>query len=313
MFDLSIIIVSWNTRQLLRECLQSLYRYTTGVAFEVFVVDNNSSDGSPQMIRHNFPHVVLIENRENVGFSKANNQAIKISKGRYIALLNPDALLIENVFSPLIKYADLNEGIGAIGPRILCGDGKTIQYVCARRLPNLYFDFCRLSGLQHKFHRTKLFAGINMSHWDHKSSRFVEALSGACMVVRKTSIDLVGLMDENQFMYGDEIDWCRRLLNVGLQIYYYPAASIIHYGGESSNQVKLLSNIAAEKAQFYFYKKHKGTSYAYLFAVQVVLFSFSKYLWSIFFRKKNKEVRELMNIYKSLFTCAFKKLWLGKA
>jgi len=138
--DLSIIIVSWNTRDLLKECLKSLYKYTANITFEVIVVDNNSSDGSAHMVREIFPSVNLIENNFNAGFSKANNQAIRISRGRYIALLNPDTLLVEDVFSPLIKYADQHEELGAIGPKILDRDGKSVQYVCARRLPNLYYD-----------------------------------------------------------------------------------------------------------------------------------------------------------------------------
>lgn len=311
MVDLSIIIVSWNTRELLRECLLSLYRHTTDIAFEVFVVDNNSSDGSAEMVRNNFPKVILIENAENAGFSKANNQAIKLSKGRYIALLNPDTVLIEDVFSPLIKYADLNEKIGAIGPKILSRDGETIQYACARRLPNLYFDFCRLSGLNWRFPQSRLLGREVISYWDHYSSRYVEALSGACMVVRRPAIENVGLMDESQFMYGDEIDWCRRLLDNGWGVYYYSGASIIHYGGESSKQVSKFSSIEAEKAMRNYYKKHNGRIYAYLFSLQVFFFSLGKYVWSKLSREKDCRIEELMTIYKAMFIWSFKAL-LGR-
>jgi len=308
MLDLSIVIVSWNTRDLLKECLESLYRFTTGITFEVFVVDNASSDGSADMVRNAFPHVNLIENRENAGFSKANNQAIRVSKGRYVALLNPDTLLIEDVFSPLIRHADLNEKIGAIGPKILNQDAKTIQYVCARRLPNLYFEFCRLSGLHRKLSGTKTFGGEYMTYWGHNSSQNVEAVSGSCMVVRNKTIDNVGLLDENQFMYGDEIDWCKRINDVGWDIYYFSEASIIHYGGESSKKVKKSSTIGAIKAKAYYYKKHKGSFYAFLFFLQVFLFSFCKYVWSMLFKGKNNHVRELMSIYKGMFTWSLKQL-----
>jgi len=299
MIDLSIVIVSWNTRELLRECLESLYRYTSDVTFEVFVVDNASSDGSADMVRELFPQVNLIRNEQNLGFSKANNQAIKVSKGKYIALLNPDTLLIEDVFSPLIKYADQHEKIGAIGPKILNRDGKTIQYVCARRLPNLYLEFFELSGLTRKFPKNRIFGSEYMTYWDHDSSRYVEGLSGACMVVNKKAIDDVGMMDENQFMYGDEIDWCKRILDAGWKIYYYSGISIIHYGEESSKQIKHdLINIA-KNSRWYYYKKHYGKIYAFTYCVLISLFSMSKYLWSFLFRKKDNAVKEMMEIYKS--------------
>jgi hypothetical protein len=308
MFDLSIIIVSWNTRELLKDCLQSLYHYTTAIQFEVFVVDNASSDGSADMIRNIFPQVNLIENKDNLGFSKANNQAIRFSHGRYIALLNPDTVLVANVFLPLIQYADKHQEIGAIGPKILCRDGKTIQNVCARNLPNLYYDFCRLSGLSRKFSGTKIFGGEYLSYWDHMSSRNVQGLVGACMVVRKKTIDAVGLMDENQYMYGDEIDWCKRFLDDDWNIYYYADTSIIHYHGESSKQVKLSANVEAEKASFYYYKKHKGKLYAYIYSLEVFIFSVSKYFYSKFFRAKNDQMNELMAIYYSLSIWSLKQL-----
>jgi len=175
--DLSIIIVSWNTKQLLQECLESLYCHTKGITFEVFVVDNNSSDGSPEMVRTLFPQVGVIANDHNAGFSKANNQAIRISKGRYIALLNPDTLLIEDVFTPLIRYADQHEKIGAIGPKIFCRDGKrynmhaprnyrisishsVIQPVSAIDLRCLIEQIC-LTGIMRILGISRPFAGLH--------------------------------------------------------------------------------------------------------------------------------------------------------
>jgi len=301
--DLSIIIVSWNTKQLLQECLESLYCHTKGITFEVFVVDNNSSDGSPEMVRTLFPQVGVIANDHNAGFSKANNQAIRISQGRYIALLNPDTLLTEDVFSPLIAYADQHEKIGAIGPKIFCRDGKTIQYACAKKLPNLYFAFCNSAGLSYRF---KMFDRANMSYWDHEDSRDIEALCGACMVVRKSAIDAVGLMDENQFMYGDEIDWCKRIADAGWRIYYYADASIIHYGGESSKQIMQRVNYQMLKATRYYYRKHYGEAYALAYSAQIGLLSILKYIWMLAFRSKNESTRELMDDHLSLFKWAMK-------
>lgn len=304
--DLSIIIVSWNVRELLKECLASIYKYTTDITFEVFVVDNASSDGSAEMVCESFPQVNLIRNKLNLGFAKANNQAIRISKGRYIALLNPDTLLIEDVFSSLVKYADHHEKIGAIGPKILCKDSKTIQNVCARRLPNLYFDFCRLSGLSARF--PKIFGLEYMADWDHNNSCYVEGLSGACMLVNKKAIDDVGLMEENQFMYGDEIDWCTRLLKGGWKIYYYADVSIIHYGGESTKQSKLLMTMEDEKARMYYYKKNRGSLYAFLYGLLVLMFYLGKYIWRNAFRNQDTDVKDLTALYKNISNWAMKTL-----
>ena len=303
MFDLSIVIVSWNTRELLRECLESLYKYTSQLTFEVFVVDNNSSDGSPEMVRTLFPRVNVIANDYNAGFSKANNQAIRVSKGRYIALLNPDTVLTEDVFSPLIANADQHAKIGAIGPKIFCRDGKKIQYSCAKKLPNLYSAFCSASGLSS---RSRIFYGAYMSDRDYESSRYVEALCGACMVVRKSAIEAVGLMDENQFMYGDEIDWCKRLADSGWYIYYYADASIIHYGGESSKQAMQQINFQFLRARRYYFRKHHGELYAFVYSTQLGLFSLFKYIWILLFRAKNRSHREIMANHLSLVKWALK-------
>jgi hypothetical protein len=259
------------------------------------------------MVGDLFASVHLIANKENKGFSSANNQAIRIAHGRYVALLNPDTLLIEDVFSPLVSYADHHEKIGAIGPKVLCRDDKTIQNACARRLPNLYYDFCRLSGLSRRFSGSRIFGGEYMSYWDHLTSRYVEGLVGACMVVRKKAIDEIGLMDENQFMYGDEIDWCRRLLDGGWNIYYKADAAIIHYGGESSKQVKVFVSVEAEKALKYYYRKHKGQWYAWLFSLEVGVLTFGKYIWSVLFKSKTPRVKELMNIYKNIVIWSFRE------
>lgn len=308
MVDLSIVIVSWNTRELLKDCLNSINQYTKGISYEVFVVDNASSDGSADMVRQFFPDVHVISNLENAGFSKANNQAIKISKGRYVSLLNPDTLLIEDVFTPLIKYADDRAEIGAIGPKILSRDGKRIDKGCARRLPNLYFEFCRLSGLSGRFPKSRIFGSECTYTVDHTNSRYVDGLSGSCMVVRRTTIDDVGLMDENQFMYGDDIDWCMRFLNAGWKIYYYANASIIHYGGESAKQVTLSTILQAEKARIYYYRKYNGKLYAFVFSLLISFFSLVKYIWNKLLKSGNPDSKELTNIYKSTFAWSIKQL-----
>lgn len=307
MKDLAIIIVSWNTRDLLRECIQSIYEFTNEITYEIYVVDNASSDGSAEMVEKNFTQVQVIANRENLGFSKANNQAIRLSNSRYIALLNPDTLLIEDVFSPLVRYADEHKEIGAIGPKILSKDRRTIQRACARKLPTLYSEFCNLSGLAYKFPHRKLFHGYFLSAEDYRSSKYLQALSGSCMVVKQAAIDDVGFMDENQFMYADEIDWCKRMLDRKWKIYYHSNVAIIHYGGESSKQVKHFANIESQEARWYYYHKHHGVFYAEIFRALVVFFMLIKYIWSKMLRLKTCHAKELIEFYKRSFQWAIKK------
>lgn len=304
--DLSIIIVSWNVREFLKACLKSIYEYTTGISFEVIVVDNASSDGSVEMIKDFFSDVIIITNRYNAGFSKANNQAINISSGKYVALINPDTLLIEDIFNPLIAYLEVHNNIGAIGPKILSSDRESIQYVCARRLPTLYLDLLNNLRLDRKF--PKFFKGIYMFDWDHKTSKYVELLSGACMVIRRKAIDDIGLLDENQFMYADDVDFCKRLINSGWKIYYYADSSLIHYGGESSKKNKVFSNIKMLESKHYYYLKHHGKLHATLFCIQILILNLGKYLWRIASKKRVKEIIELLEIYKKSIRWSFREI-----
>ena len=309
--DISIIIVSWNTAKLLQECLESIYTHTKGITFEIFVVDNASSDGSARMVRDLFPGVKLIENSQNAGFSRANNQAIVLSEGRYLTLLNPDTLLIEDVFSKLVNYADQHADVGAIGPKLFNRDGKTIQYICARRLPTLFGSFCYNSGLSIRYPGSRLLGRTNMTYWDRKTSRDVEAISGACMMVRRQAVDEVGLMDENQFMYADDIDWCKRLVDARWRVYYFSDAAILHYGGESSKQMRALANLAAVKSTWYYYRKHGGKAYAYLYVIQIAFFSACKYALTMLPGRDSDET--LKEVYRSsMLWSARRLLWSNR-
>ncbi len=306
MVDLSIIIVSWNTRDLLKECLDSIYKYTSNITFEVIVVDNASSDGSVDLVKKMFPQVHVIANDYNAGFTKANNQGIKISNGKYIAILNPDTRLIENVFGPLVEIMKKQNDIGAIGPKILSGDGTSIQYVCARKLPTPYLDLINNLKLDKKF--PNLFSGIYMYNWDHNNSRFVELISGACMVIRKKTIEDIGLFDEKQFMYADDLDMCKRILEGRWKIYYHANVSIIHYGGESSKKIKIFTNIAMLESKYYYYQKHHGKNYAIIFCLQTLVVNGGKYLRSKLIRNKKEQYIELTHIYKRSINWSIKKI-----
>ena len=304
--QLTVVIVNWNTRDVLESCLQSLVRHTRKPSFEVFVVDNASADGSSRMVAESFPGVRLIANDENVGYARANNQAIRLAKGDYIALLNPDTLLIEDVFSSLIETSETDRSIGVIGPRIVREDRVTIQHACARRLPTLFFSFCRLSGLHRAFPNTRLFGGEYMTYWDHRDSRSVESLLGACMMARRTALDEVGLLDENQFLYGDDIDWCKRFLMHGWRVYYSADTKVIHYGGRSSEQAVLRTGLASAETLRYYFRKHHGKTRAWSFCVLVMVISSLKYFWRSSSPQKSHN-RSLAQYDKSLASWAVRR------
>lgn len=232
--EVSIIIVSYNTKDLLRQCLASVLEHTAGSAAEIFVVDNASSDGSPEAVKTGFPGVKLIENRENLGFAKANNAALKLMKGEFALLLNSDALLKSGTLEKLTAFAGSHPTAAMIGPRLLNGDG-TLQ-PSTYPLPALGLELLKtfkLYGLLPGSLNAKLFLG---SFFDHKTSVQAGALKGACVLVRKTAMEKVGLLSEDFFFYGEVHDWCWRMLESGWQIWFCAETEAVHLGGQSSKQ-----------------------------------------------------------------------------
>ncbi len=229
MIDLSIIIVNWNTAAMLSDCLRSLKSVSGGLATEVIVVDNGSIDGSADLVRRDFPHVRLIANETNVGFARANNQGMGARTGRYIALLNSDTVVREGAMATLVRFLDAHPRAGAAGPRLLNADGS-LQPSCHPVLtPGR--EFWRLLLLDRLFPR----ATYPMGRWPEEP-REVEVIKGACLVVRKAALDGVGLLDERYFMYSEEMDLCVRIARAGWGLYWVPAASVVHFGGASTQQ-----------------------------------------------------------------------------
>jgi hypothetical protein len=264
----SIVIVNWKVKDLLRQCLNSIYGTAQDLLLEIIVVDNNSGDGSCEMIRREFPDVRLIPNAENLGFARANNQGMLVSRGRYILLLNPDTIVAEKSIAGMAAFLDRSRATGAVGPKILYPDG-TIQYTCARNLPNLLTGFLDLSGLAYKYPKGRITGSWLMGYWDHNDERNVDAISGACMMVRREVIDRIGLLDEKYFMYGEDIDWCYRIKRDGWQIRYLPTAEITHFAGQSS---KLFANIVMEdfKSMCRFLKSKDGFVVAALYRLLAI-------------------------------------------
>jgi len=279
MIELSIIIVNWNTSKLLRNCLYSIFETIKRNKFEIYVVDNNSSDNSVAMVKEEFKGVNLIINKENIGFARANNQSIKLSKGEFVMVLNPDTILLPNAVDGMVDFLKSHKNIGAIGPKILQADGK-VSNVGARRFPNLLFEFFNITSLNRQFPKSKLFGKYWMSFWDHNDLRQVECLTGACMIVRKKVIDNVGLLDENFFMYSEDIDWCYRIKKGGWDIYYYPEAEIMHLNGQSSKQKPIKSELEYYRSKYKYFKKHKGYLYSLFYRVMVSLIMLPKCIYN---------------------------------
>jgi GT2 family glycosyltransferase len=237
--DLSILIVSWNTCDLLRDCLISIHAHIHRYSYEIWIVDNNSSDETVAMLLKEFPEVRLIENSENVGFARANNQAFSQAKGRYVALLNPDTQLLNDAFDQMLDYMEQYEDCGIIGPRLVREDG-TIQFTCARRSMSILTEFFRATSLY------RLYDFQDMAEWDHENSRDVEALVGACMMVRHSILGSQ-ILNEVYFMYGEDLELCWHIRqDLSLRVHYLSEAHVLHLGGRSAKQAAGMDARAAE-------------------------------------------------------------------
>ena len=253
--DLSISIVNWNTKDLLRDCLKSIYENTHGIDYEIFVADNASTDGSSEMVEREFPQVKLIKNKENVGFAKANNQIIKESRANFVLLLNPDTVILDNAIGKMVRFMWSHSEVGAVGPKLLNPDG-TIQFVCGRSFPTLSAVFFEKSLLSTLFPHNRITGKYYMGYWNHDDTREVDLLSGACMMVRRQTINEVGLMDEQFFMYGEDVDWCYRIKQAGWKIYLLADAQVTHLGGQSVEVLDDRGRVASYQSMQKYFRKY---------------------------------------------------------
>jgi len=252
--DLSIIIVSWNTKKLIVRCLESIFKFTKGISFEIIVVDNASSDNTEQIIKK-FPEVELIQNRKNLGFGTANNQGIKIAKGRYLCFLNPDTFLVENSFEKLVKYLDTKPKVGVLGPKLLNPDKSSQQSVgFFPHLPQVFWWMTFIDDLPFG-------EKLKPYHVDHdrfyQKEQQVDWVTGAVMVVRREVFDKVNGFDENVFLYGEEWELCFRIKKQGFEVLYTPVTKIVHLGRASMQSANIGAITGEYKAILYFYQKHK--------------------------------------------------------
>jgi GT2 family glycosyltransferase len=264
MTDVSIIIVNWNTRDILRDCLVSVYAQTKDITYEVILVDNASSDGSAQMVKTEFPQVILIENTENYGFAAANNQGMRIAKGRYVLLLNSDTVVLDGAIQKTVRYADSHPEAGVVGCRAVWPDGRRqntcFRFVNLRMLLLSSLLFFRMA----KPFRRPLFHPDRYLHLDFNQEHNVDVVAGCFFLLREEVIREVGMFDEDFFMYGEEMEWCSRIHKAGWGIRYFPGAEIVHLYGASAFQAEDDTQIHKRKGTLLFLHKTRGFGVAWL-------------------------------------------------
>ncbi len=267
MVDLSIVIVSWNVRALLRRCLQSVLAEAKpgpddGVfqlgdwKVEILIVDNASADGSIEMVRSQFPHVHLIANGENRGFTAANNQGLSRARGRYLLLLNPDTEVVGDALATMIRYVEANAEIGALGAKLLYPDGS-IQS-SRRRFPTLSTALVESTVVQEWWKDNRILHRYYMTDTGDDEIQRVDWVVGACLLVRRQAYEQVGGLDEGFFMYSEELDWCRRIKAAGWEVVYLPTATVMHHEGKSSEQVVPARHIYFQSSKVRYFRKHHG-------------------------------------------------------
>ena len=266
--DLSIVIVNYNVQHFLEQCLISVYKAQRNLDIEVFVVDNDSVDDSLEMLEEKFPQVHVIANKKNVGFSVANNQALRIAKGRYSLLLNPDTVVQEDTFTSCVEFMDANPEAGGLGVKMI--DGKGIFLPESKRgLPTPEVAFYKIFGLSSFFPNSKRFGKYHLSYLGEDETNEVEILAGAFMLMRQETLDKVGLLDEQFFMYGEDIDLSYRIILGGYKNYYFPETKIIHYKGESTKKGSLNYVLVFYRAMILFAQKHFENQQSKLFSLLI--------------------------------------------
>ena len=276
--DLSIVIVNWNTREMLRDCLESLQAPLDGIQAEVIVVDNASEDGSVEMVGEYFRDVRLIANLDNRGFAAANNQGFDRASGRHVLLLNSDTLVHGDVLVRSIEYLDTHPKVGMMGCKVLNDDGTT-QLTCSRfpSFINLLlqtFGANRLGG--------RYFSRYQMLDWDRDDEREVDVVSGCYLMVRASVIEEIGRLDEAFFCYGEETDWCRRCQDAGWQLMFAPVGEITHFGSGSTRALNHVRDLMLSEGTIRLHRKHNGhTAAVFIWLLLLVFNSMRSVFWTL--------------------------------
>ena len=287
---LSIIIVNWNTARLLVNCLDTIVANPPASPFESWVVDNASTDESLRIVRDRFPQVHLVENRENVGFARANNQAIQRCTSKYILLLNPDTLVMPGALQNLVDFLDKNPEVGAVGAKILNSD-RSLQ-ISSHPRPTLSRELWRLFHLD----RLSPYAEYPLSKWEINQAQEVDLLMGACLLLRKEVLDQVGFLDEEYFMYSEEIDLCYRIQRAGWRLFWVPQAEVVHFGGQSTQQVPTEMFLNLYHSKIKYFRKNDGWFAAQIYKLILMIAALSRLILTpfTFFEQSSRRQRHLM-------------------
>ncbi|MGO8697124.1 MAG: glycosyltransferase family 2 protein [Limisphaerales bacterium] len=304
--DISVVILSWNDKDHLVELLDSLQ--STKRSMEIIVVDNASTDGSPELVEAKYPHVILIKNKENLGFPKGNNMGTRASRGKYVYLLNSDIKVLEGCMDALADFMDQNPKVGFCGPRIFNKD-LTHQSSC-RRNPTLWNNICSASGLASVFRGSKFFSGEHMFYFKGDRQIDVDVLVGCFWVVRRAAIDEFGLLDEGFFIYAEDVDWCKRCWKAGWRVVFFPGAQAIHYGGASTTKKDPVRfALTQQRSLLRYWKKHHGSLGR--FSMACIIFSHLSLRWAAAFVKsllssgKREESRVKMQVAGACLSALF--------
>lgn len=302
MIQLTTIIVNYNVQYFLEQCLLSVRKAAEGLAVETYVVDNNSVDGSVAMVQEKFPEVKLIANQKNTGFAVANNQAMRVAKGKYILLLNPDTVVREDTFRKCLEFMDAHPDAGGLGVKMIDGSGKFLPE-SKRGFPSPFVAFCKTFGLSSIFPKSKTFNRYHLGFLDKDKNHEVDVLAGAYMLMRKEALDKVGLLDEAFFMYGEDIDLSYRITLGGYKNYYFADTTIIHYKGESTKKGSLNYVKTFYQAMIIFAKKHFTGRQAKLFVALLygaIWLRAGMTLVSNFFRKSALPILDIILLFGGL-------------
>ncbi|RMG65927.1 MAG: glycosyltransferase family 2 protein, partial [Calditrichaeota bacterium] len=267
---ISVVIVSYNVKAYLQQALHSLQRALQGISHEIFVVDNASVDGTVPMLRRRFPDVIVIENQENVGFGRANNQALARARGEFVVMINPDTVVQEDTFRKLLEFFERTPDAAAATCKIINPDGS-FSVDCRHAIPTPMVAFWKVTGLSRLFPHSKIFGQYNLTYLDPDETYPVPAVSGSFMMVKRQVLEEVGFFDERFFMYCEDIDLCYRINLKGYKIYYVPTTQIIHYKGESTKKNNLDYVITFNRALYQFFQKYYASSYGFLIRWTIVL------------------------------------------
>jgi len=264
MLDVSIVIVNWNTRDLLQQCLRAIVETAGRIEYEIIVIDNGSTDGSVEMVRDCFPSVRLIVNSTDVGFARANNQAIQVSRGQHVLLLNSDTIVRPRALKALVRFMNMHLEVGIVGGQLLNGDG-TLQPSWAK-FPTVWSELMGKNIRARRIYPTR----------DGSLAYAVDWVGGACLLIRRAAFEQVGLLDEGFFMYSEEADWCFRVKQLGWAVCYCPEAQVVHLGGQSSQHARARMKAELYRSKLLFFYKHYGSGQALLLGLLLQCIFFLK-------------------------------------